>query len=61
MLPGRDAGPLGNELRACCVCVCVLCNPAAGAADEPKTNFGALLKLGALFAGWYLANIYFNM
>lgn len=33
----------------------------AAAADEPKSNFGTLLKLGALFAGWYLANIYFNM
>lgn len=50
---------MGNQLPACCACV--LCNPAAGAADEPTTKFGALLKLGALFAGWYLANIYFNM
>jgi hypothetical protein len=34
---------------------------AAGSADEPKAQVGTLLKLGALFAGWYLANIYFNM
>jgi len=33
----------------------------AEAADDPKANFSVLLKLAALFAGWYLANIYFNM
>jgi hypothetical protein len=28
---------------------------------ERKANMTALLGLGALFAGWYLSNIYFNM
>jgi hypothetical protein len=36
----------------------------AGAAPDDKPAVGkvaGLLGLGALFAGWYLANIYFNM
>jgi hypothetical protein len=37
--------------------VCV----AAGASEQPKGGTMALLGLGALFAGWYLSNIYFNM
>jgi hypothetical protein len=40
-----------QSLACCC----------AADAAEPKSNTANLLKLGALFAGWYLANIYFNM
>lgn len=29
--------------------------------NKPNGNVMALLGLGSLFAGWYLANIYFNM
>jgi hypothetical protein len=34
---------------------------AAAADDKPQGNMLSLLGLGGLFAGWYLANIYFNM
>jgi hypothetical protein len=29
--------------------------------DKPVGKVAGLIGLGALFAGWYLANIYFNM
>lgn len=37
---------------------------AGGSEEEDKplyTNLAGMLSLGALFAGWYLANIYFNI
>jgi hypothetical protein len=65
ILAGTVVGVLVWTLRpnnnSACVLICCCLALAAGSSDEPKAKLDVLLKLGVLFVGWYLANIYFNM
>jgi hypothetical protein len=52
------AAPCSTVVKIVLLC----CVPAdAVPEDKPVGKVAGLIGLGALFAGWYLANIYFNM